>query len=533
MSEVICYTAHLPCGEWCELSFWDIFADERWANGRIECPEVVYEQVGGLNQKLCEKQNYEFLLRVAKYFSIKAVGIKDIEDKRVVDTWESWRTDCYIVGKYQQEMIEQGCFDLVVSDLLTQVMQWSESKAAINLLESMISHTQEYFEIDDNTSPFLIYRGADTCYNVLNLMADELVGALRQCHQRVEIYDVDKGNEYGITKYIGRHFKAVIGIQSCLFTVKTGDKKTYLHDLIIGPKYNILLDHPAFVKEIIMEGPQNYYLLLHDRNYISFAEKYFKNISGSVYFPCAGVTSGQSAEKCYDISFIGTYRDYRESLKEIRSWEKNKRFLGARFLRIMKRNPDYPAEIAFKEALEYYRINVSDEEFLNLFYEMRECCFCMMRYWREKVVVTLLEEGLEIHVFSETWKNCPINENDALICHPALDIISSLKIMQKSKISLNVMSGHKDGLTERVLNGMLCRSVVFSDKSVALEQNFVNGEDCVFFSLNALCELPLMLKKILEDERRLKTIVENGYKKAKMKHLWIHRVEQLVKTLDC
>ena len=85
--------------------------------------------------------------------------------------------------------------------------------------------------------------------------------------------------------------------------------------------------------------------------------------------------------------------------------------------------------------------------------------------------------------------------------------------MARSKISLNIMSWHKDGLTERVLNAMLCRSVVLSDWSLALEENFANGKDLLLFSLNQIGRLPGMIKDLLEDEARLGTISRNGFEK--------------------
>ena len=100
--------------------------------------------------------------------------------------------------------------------------------------------------------------------------------------------------------------------------------------------------------------------------------------------------------------------------------------------------------------------------------------------------------------------------------------------MQQSKISLNIMSWHKDGLTERILNGMLCHSAILSDKSTRLEEEFIDGEDILLFNLSQIEKLPRQVNELLLNPDRLQRIAENGYKKASQRHLWIHRAQQLL-----
>ena len=104
--------------------------------------------------------------------------------------------------------------------------------------------------------------------------------------------------------------------------------------------------------------------------------------------------------------------------------------------------------------------------------------------------------------------------------------------MQQSRLSLNIMSWHKDGLTERVLNAMLCQSVVLSDKSTTLEQDFMDGKDLILFDLTKLEELPSLVNNLLSDHEKLQQIALSGYRKARQNHLWEHRAEQLLKKID-
>lgn len=567
MKEIICYTSHLPEGIKQNISFMELLLDERWAEGAIVCPQGIFQKVGSFNNRLCANQRYEFLLRAIQKYPFTAVGVSTGLDEDALrqdmpgfpmpdglipldygcssqsaTPSDRYRTDCYIAGKYQQELLSSGCFDSVIKSLLEDASGLPDSEEATKWLEEMISHAPPYFEIDDNTRPILIYRGSGTCYNTLDLLADRLAEALRSCGQHVIVFDVGKEGNQALTQWIDCRFKAIIGVQTYVFSIMMKDKKTNLHNLIIGPKYNMILDHPALMKEHIENGPEDYYLLIHDRNYLSFAKRYYPRVKDCIYFPPGGTfplglneyadgVFSQNRTKQYDVTFIGSYYNYRDRLFDMASFQRPKRFIAARFLRIMRRSPDCPAELALQKALEHYHIHLDDAGFLSLFFELRQVCFSIMHYYREKIIQTLLDAGIEIHVYSSTWQNAPFFGHEKLICHPALDAEESLDIMEQSRISLNIMSWHKDGLTERVLNAMLCHSVVLSDWSSALEENFVNGKELLLFSLNQIEQLPRLVKELLEDENRLEATAENGFEVAFANHQWKNRAEKFLEIL--
>lgn len=543
MEEIICYTDRLPKDTKKNISFLDLLLNERLAEGILLFPKDIYTRIGDINRKLTAKQNYEFLLRAVSEYPFTAIGasLPSNTDAVIIDNRKGnqdlrngYRTDCYIAGKYRQQLLAAGFFNPVIKTLLNDASCLTDPEEASSWLEKMISHAPEYYEIDDNTRPILLYLTSDICCNTLNLFAIQLADALRTLRQRTEIFDIQKEGNQALTRFIGSRFKAIVGIQTHAFSIMMQDKKTNLHDLIAGPKFNMILDHPAWLKEHIENGPKDYYLLIHDRNYLSFAKRYYKNIKDCFYFPPAGVTSTDilPSEKIYDITFIGSYFDYRKRLALIRAYDRPFRFLAARFLHIMHRNPDCPAELALRQALEYYHIELCDSDFLDLFYEMRQVCFCIMTYYREKIIRTLLDAGIRIHVYSESWKNAPFSEHKCLVCHSTVDVKESLKIMAQSRISLNIMSWHKDGLTERIFNAMLCHSAVLSDRSAALENIFINGQDLLLFSLQNLDSLPLLVKELLANDKMQQELANNGYARAFQGHRWINRAEQFLRFVQ-
>lgn len=538
MNEIICYTPLLPNGEAKQLSFADILLDDRWTTGKLLCPENIYWEIGDFNQKLHAGQNYEFLLRAAAKYPIKAVGLEGFQLPET-EPWEAFRTDCYVAGKYQEWLKENSCFDVFVTALIQQAFQMPWKEKGIAFLESMISRSPDYYDIDDNTRPILLYYGADICQNLLNYFIDSLADAFRQCHQRVEIFDGNKEGFNGLTKYIGKRFKAIIGMQTAIFTFKMQDSDVYLHDLIHGPKYNMVFDHPFLLMEAIQQAPKDYYLLLHDRNYIQFSRRYFNTVTGIIHLPPAGFLPETTSipmefsmeKRAYDLSFIASYRNYRERLAVLYQYDRIHRHLAARYLSFVRKHPDATGEEALQHAVNHFGLQLSDTQFLELFYDMRQVYFCTFLYFREKIITTLLDAGIPLHVFGNSWTNAPFANHPCLTRHPDVDAMSSLEIMQNSKVSLNIMSWHKDGMTERVFNGMLCQSVILTDSSTALQEEFIDGQDIVLFSLDKLNELPHRVKALLADNAQMEKIALNGYEKALSKHTWKQRAEQLLKEL--
>lgn len=538
MQEIICYTHYLAEGQEKNISFFELFLDENWANGKIVCPEEVYCEVGDINHKLKAKQNYEFLLRAVRKYPFKAIGVSETDVYSAItppiSLWDDYCADCYIVGKYQQELLSSDYSESIMQTLAENALCLSDNKNALDFLEKMLSHSSEYYAIDDDTQPIMLLRGPNLCYGTLQFFIDQLAGAFRSCRQRVTVINDEENSFASLAPYLGHHFKAIIGVQTYAFSNIVSDAVTAnLSNLIYGPKFNIILDHPIIIKDYIDYACNDYYLLIHDRNYLSFSKQYYHNVKEVFHFSPAGTpaSSAKPIPKKYDITFIGSFRNYRDIFSIIHTLERPLRFLAARLIHIQRHMPDLTMEAAFQKALDYYNIHLDDASFLNLLYQLRNIGLCVIYYYREKVIQTLLDANIQVHVYSDSWKNAPFSEHPCLIRHPDIRMADGLSVMAQSKISLNLMSWHKDGLTERVLNGMLCRSAVLSDRSTRLEEEFIDGEDIILFDLTQIKTLPERIKKLLSDPDKLQKITENGYKKASEKHLWIHRAQQLLQII--
>lgn len=94
------------------------------------------------------------------------------------------------------------------------------AEAVQQFLGEMIAHTGKYYRYYDATQPILIYLGLTECYNILNVFAENLAAELQKQGNRVEFYDTNTEDVQGLTRLLGKRYKASIGFQTWIMSVR-------------------------------------------------------------------------------------------------------------------------------------------------------------------------------------------------------------------------------------------------------------------------------------------------------------------------
>ena len=414
-----------------DTQFFQLLMDETLAQGEIYIPKEVLKQVGSINTKLKAKRVYELLLRVAERFTVQIKDVESVEnieqyrnfeEVKADSEWESILTDCYIIARYKEKLLqmdnlsepeknrfgENFCsFNMVVASVLEYAAVCGLQQEAAALLEKFLTGSATYYQIYNATQPILIYKSEAICYNVLNVFSEQFGAALERAGERVEYFDPEKEGVAAITRYIGTHYKAIVGMQSYLFNVKMKDGETYLHDLIDAPKYNFVFDHPIWVRKYLVENVQNVTILTHDENYVKFIQRYF-DWKARFFLPAGICPEDTQIEKKYNLSFVGTYGDYWNEMLEFHKMERKYRFLANRLLLKLRKNPWLTPEAALQRVLFEKRIDYDDKKFLEILAEVRRVIYCVMHYYRARVIETILKSGIQIDVFGSSWYACPL-----------------------------------------------------------------------------------------------------------------------------
>ena len=522
------------------VTWLELLLDETICEGPVWIEQEMAVRAGGVNAYLSAKQKYELLIRIAADTPVAFVDEKsdpDIkyirfdDDEKNSGTDDGWKTDCYLIGRYSVELQNDGIFDGVITAVLSEAQIAGRGTETMTFLEHMIRKDAMYWKLAEGSCDILMYKGDDVCHNVLNIFAEQFGRALSRAGKKVKYFDCEKQDIGELTLYMNQHFQAVIGVQSYLFSVKMKDEVNYLHEYIYGPKYNFIFDHPVWMRTHLKQQYPDFYVLTHDMNYVNFIEKYFHH--NAILFPPAGMMSDdiQEKERIYDLTFVGTYGDYWNEVLLIHQMERKKRFLANHFLLIMRKNSALTAEGALQKVLELRGMILSDEEFLDLLYDLRRVIYCVMHYYRDRVLRCILQSGIKLDVFGDSWMNCPLTSHPNLICHPNVTVEESLDIWKKSKLSLNIMSWHKGGFTERMANIMLAGAVLVTDDTTYLMGKYTD-EDLLTFSLEEREKLPDKIKYLFDHEEYRKIIAQNGKQKTLLQHTWDKRAEQFLDILD-
>lgn len=517
----------------------ELLLDETICEGPVWIEKEMAVRAGGVNAYLSAKQKYELLIRIAAEQPVAFMDEKldpdikyiRLDDEKNSSVDDGWRTDCYLIGRYSVELQTEGIFDDVITAVLSEAQTAGRETETITFLEHMIRKDAEYWKLAEGSCDILVYKGDDVCHNVLNIFAEQFGRALSRAGKKVNYFDCEKQDIGELTLYMNQHFQAVIGVQSYLFSVKMKDEVHYLHEYIYGPKYNFIFDHPVWMRTHLKQQYPDFYVLTHDINYVNFIEKYFHH--NAILFPPAGMMSDdiQEKERIYDLTFVGTYGNYWNEVLLIHQLDRKKRFLANHFLLIMRKNPTLTAEGALQEVLKLRGMILSDDEFLDLLYDLRRVIYCVMHYYRNRVLRCILQSGIKLDVFGDSWMNCPLISYPNLICHPNVTVEESLDIWKKSKLSLNIMSWHKGGFTERMANIMLAGAVLVTDDTTYLMGKYTD-EDLLTFSLEEREKLSDKIKYLLDYEEYRKKIAQNGKQKTLLQHTWDKRAQQFLDILD-
>lgn len=379
----------------------------------------------------------------------------------------------------------------------------------------------------------LIYYGVTYCYNILNDILAQFGAAFRRKGMRVIYYDEQIGDVAGLSRYFGRRFKAVIGVQSYLFSVrrKSGE---YIHENILGPKFNIVLDHPVWLHSQLMNVPKDYYVLTHDNNYKKFIEKYYKGVTETFILPPAANQMVVEKEIDYDnrkhdVIFIGTYGDYKAKEDMINSCQEDVKVIAWEMVDILLSDCGLTFEEAFYQTLDNNGIVLGDKEFFDVFSKMTPVFHYVMYYTRYKVIESLLEAGVRVEIWGSTWRNSPVSEHSNLTIHDDVTPEESYGVMADSKISLNIMAWHKGGFTERIANSMGAGAVLVTDETTYDDDELEDGVNYVAYNLAHLDELTVKIKELLEDDDKRKDIAARGRAYTLKNNTWDRRVEDFLK----
>lgn len=322
------------------------------------------------------------------------------------------------------------------------------------------------------------------------------------------------------------------------------------------PYYNILMDHPFHYDYPLRHAPETSVVFCTDRNHVKYIKRFYPNLTKVDFLPHAGmeadISKASEPGKCHlcnmertehprieerpiDVLYAGGLSKYVAEglipdlggIAEFDAFELTQAVLGD-----LMRNPYKTTEDAIEEYLKSIGKQYSDEELHHWITELRFLDSYATSFYREQAVRLLVESGIKVAVFGGGWDQCEWAGHPNLLYGGKVLAPQVLELMNHSKMVLNTMTWYKDGIHDRIINGMLAKAVVVTDTSKYLSEEIAKQteQSMVTFELSTIQELPGKVNELLSTPQKMQKIADCGYLYAKSRHTWKERAEYIIEN---
>lgn len=303
------------------------------------------------------------------------------------------------------------------------------------------------------------------------------------------------------------------------------------------PCVNIAVDHPFYYPELFAIQGKGFYEVSIDRYHMQYMSTYYPKLNNSLFLPLGGTSLSPEgnykplSERSYDVVFTGNFAPKETFLTYInRLGEEYAAFYQA-ILEELIQNPDLPDDLVMEQHLQKEIPEITKNELNQTMGNMIFIDTYIRFYYREKVIQTLVDNGIHVHCIGHGWDRLTCAHPEYLTFEKNTLSLDCLERMADAKISLNVMPWFKDGAHDRVFNAMANGSVCLTDHSKYLDEILTEDENVIFYNLNHLDTLPEKVKTLLANPSKLEEIAKKGYELAITKHTWLARAKTLHENL--
>lgn len=327
---------------------------------------------------------------------------------------------------------------------------------------------------------------------------------------------------------------------------------------------NILVDHPLYYHSKLEQAPSDMTVFCIDREHVGYIRRFYPDIQVR-FLPIAGnILLGGERQQFLDGNRSGadtsfTYRDYDSTWnyeKELIPYENRAYDLvfTANYVplqnlcrRFSDMEPEYETfyrgilddlicapQQSVDAVMERHIVEeigeVSETDKRAAMSGMLLIDLCARTYFRGKIIRELAEADIKVHVFGADWELLECKKPRNIIKNGGqVDSRTCVQAMGNAKLALNIMPWFKDGAHDRIFTAMLQKTAALTDGSRYLWEEFKNGDDIAFYSLEDLKALPERIRSLLENPKEAMRIAENGYRRAYAKHTWRERAQEIVR----
>lgn len=310
---------------------------------------------------------------------------------------------------------------------------------------------------------------------------------------------------------------------------------------------NILMDHPLRFHETMNKHPNHYIQFCCDHDHVDYVKKYFSDQVDDIRFlPHAGTVCDPAISdepKIYDVLFCGTYYVPDSYFDTINNWFEPGSSMN-QFYRIladyMITHYEISTEQAVLKVLKETEMTADTKQLLTIMRCAEPIDWRSRMYYREQVIQTLVDAGIEVYLLGRGWENHPsFGKPNMHIINTRIPFEETFPYMQRAKINLNIMPWFKNGTHDRIFNIYLNHSLPLTDPSNWLLKHYsvwrsdTDNEtgELPIFSLGDMGALPQTVAHLLNNDSLREQLIMRGKEKTQQSFTWKSLVDTLLTCL--
>lgn len=323
-----------------------------------------------------------------------------------------------------------------------------------------------------------------------------------------------------------------LGLNGMGIEITSNEKSIYT--LLNKPFMGCFGDSPIYHYDRLETGRtlnKDFIACFVDKNHINYVSNIHGNGFLKKFIASCINTSIKSdpkpiRERKIDILFSGTYKD-PDKIRE--SWiplgkEINKLMISISEQGLYQTRKDL-SEVA-KEVIQYLGMDmgwIDKRKFAGVLVNIDEY---VRNYRRKKVIESLTDVPLKL--YGNGWEFLDLRNSKIEYCGPG-NILTTNKLMEETKIVLNVFPYWTNGIHERILNTIAKGAVSLSDNNSYLTRHFKEDKDILFYDFED--NISRIVNEKLENPVLLQEIV-NSSKEKLLDHSLQSLAKELIKIVD-
>lgn len=386
-----------------------------------------------------------------------------------------------------------------------------------------------------NSEKILIFTSREICYNSHFFFARQMGAEFEKLGYEVDYCEFTRESDFDavLQPYLGKSYKLMLDFNSLMPQLEEEDGTPVL-DLIDGPFYNYILDHPLFHYNCLSSKAKDFHAILLDEAQEEYVKRYYPGVKSTLMMPL-GATEAIGREKrskepdC--VLFMGSYDSEEKLYDMIKLAPEPIQALSKKVLEHRLEAPEMTMESVFMKVLKDYGTELSEERFALFMNHMYPVDAYVRNHFRKKVIDCLVKYHIPVKIVGEGWEKYRSSDENFIKREKSVEFGLSFEKIAKEHILLNNSPFFNHGAHDRIYAGMANRCVVLSDENPYLKRTLKDREHLMLYSLKDENTLKDMAEELLTNHAFCKEIQEHAYQEFCRNHTWEKRVIRLLEVV--